>query len=68
MVECDLVTGEFDYLLRIVVADTETYLALSDRMAQQFKGIRTWVSNVLLKRTKSSPVSPAALQGGIHSE
>ena len=66
VVECDLVTGEFDYLLRIVVADTETYLALGDRIAQQFKGIRTWVSSVLLKRTKSSPLPPTVVEGGLH--
>lgn len=57
VVECDLVTGEFDYLLRIVVPDTAAYMALSDRIAQQFEGIRTWVSNVLLRRTKNVPLA-----------
>jgi DNA-binding Lrp family transcriptional regulator len=61
VVDCDLVTGEFDYLLRVVVPDTETYMALCDRLSQQFDGIRTWVSNVQLRRTKSVPLPmPAA--------
>jgi DNA-binding Lrp family transcriptional regulator len=61
VVECELVTGEFDYLLRVVVPDTETYMAFSDRVTQQFEGIRTWVSNVQLRRIKSVPVPmPAA--------
>jgi Lrp/AsnC family transcriptional regulator, leucine-responsive regulatory protein len=61
VVECDLVTGEFDYLLRVVAPDVDTYLKIADDCVANFKGVKTWVTNVVLRRAKDSPLKASAL-------
>jgi Lrp/AsnC family transcriptional regulator, leucine-responsive regulatory protein len=61
VVECDLVTGEFDYLVRVVAPDVNTYMKIADDCVTNFKGVKTWVSNIVLRRAKDVPLKASAL-------
>ncbi len=54
VVECFLVSGEYDYLLRIAVRDTRDYERLLREKLYKIKGIRQSKSNFVLRTLKKA--------------
>ncbi len=52
VVECQQVSGVFDYMLRIVCRDMQRYQALSDELIEAGSGIIELSSHVVMDRTK----------------
>ena len=56
VVACELVTGNFDYLVKFVTRDMPTYLKIVDETVLEFKGVTSWASNVVLRSAKDRPL------------
>jgi DNA-binding Lrp family transcriptional regulator len=56
VVECAAVTGPFDYLLKIIARDIEGYVAVMDRIAAKYERISNYVSHVVIRQVKHSPL------------
>jgi Lrp/AsnC family transcriptional regulator, leucine-responsive regulatory protein len=54
VIECFLVSGEYDYLLRIAVRDTRDYERLLREKLYKIKGIRHSKSNFVLRTLKKA--------------
>ena len=52
VVDCSKVSGEFDYILRMVCPDMATYHALSDRLLEDGADVAHLSSHVVLEETK----------------
>ncbi len=58
VVECHLVAGEFDILLKIRTADTASYRAFLARVVPTLPGLRSIRSHVVLEPDRDSPRVP----------
>jgi len=56
--ECYLMTGQFDYLLRVVCADLAEYEAFLREKLTQVEGVRSIESSFALGQVKYSRVLP----------
>jgi len=52
IVECYTVSGSFDYFLRVVCPDMNSYLSLNDKLVKQVEGIANLSSHVTLASQK----------------
>jgi len=52
VVDCSKVSGEFDYILKMVCPDMATYHALSDRLLEDGADVAHLSSHVVLEETK----------------
>ena len=58
ILECHVTTGDADYLLKIVVADTLAYDAFLHRLMFKLKGVRQMRTSVALRTVKSETRLP----------
>jgi DNA-binding Lrp family transcriptional regulator len=60
VVECFLMTGDADYLLRVVAADVKSYQRFLDGSLRKIKGFRATKSSVAMRQVKHETVSGQA--------
>lgn len=60
VIECFLMTGDADYLLRVVAADVKSYHRFLDGSLRKIKGIRATKSSVAMRQVKHKTVSGQA--------
>ena len=52
VIECFLMTGDADYLLRVVAADVKSYHRFLDGSLRKIKGVRATKSSVAMRQVK----------------
>ncbi|MCL4760731.1 MAG: Lrp/AsnC family transcriptional regulator [Burkholderiales bacterium] len=58
IVECSLISGDYDYLLKIVVRDMQDFHEILNRMMEMNIGIKNHASNVEVRSVKRSLAMP----------
>ncbi len=58
VMDCYLMTGEFDYLLRVVVADTEDFERIHSQQLTRLPGVARVHSSFALRTVQKSAVLP----------
>jgi DNA-binding Lrp family transcriptional regulator len=58
IVECSLISGDYDYLLKIVVRDMQDFHEILNRMMEMNIGIKNHASNVEVRNVKRSLAMP----------
>ncbi len=63
IMECYLMTGNFDYLLRVVVADTADFERIHSQKLTRLPGVSRVQSNFTLRTVRESSVLPVGRKG-----
>ncbi len=63
IMECYLMTGNFDYLLRVVVADTADFERIHSQKLTRLPGVSRVQSNFTLRTVRESSVLPVGHKG-----
>ena len=58
IVECSQISGEYDYLLKLVVRDIEDFSRILNRMMEMNIGVKNHASLVEVRSVKRSPAMP----------
>lgn len=61
IVQCDYVTGQYDYVLTVVARDIENYTAIMKYISEKHGGVGNFFSHVVMKPVKVQPMSASYL-------
>ncbi|MFB6258192.1 MAG: Lrp/AsnC family transcriptional regulator [Flavobacteriales bacterium] len=68
IVECYQLTGDFDYMLKVIVEDIPAFEQLITEKLSKIEEIGQMQTNVVLSKIKDSPILPLDYEGGEEKE
>ena len=61
IVECNLLTGQYDYALKVVTRDLESYTALIESLLEAHGRVKQYYSYIVMRQVKNAPISASRL-------
>ena len=61
IVECNLLTGQYDYALKVVTRDLESYTALIESLLEAHGRVKQYYSYIVMRQVKNVPISASRL-------
>jgi Lrp/AsnC family transcriptional regulator of ectoine degradation len=56
IVECNLLTGQYDYALKVIARDLETYTAIIEGLLEAHGRVKQYYSYIVMRQVKSSSI------------
>jgi len=61
IVECNLLTGQYDYALKVVTRDLESYTALIEGLLEAHGRVKQYYSYIVMRQVKNAPIPASRL-------
>ena len=61
IVECNLLTGQYDYALKVVTRDLESYTALIESLLEAHGRVKQYYSYIVMRQVKNAPIPASRL-------